>query len=428
MKENFIKSTIILILGGLITKILGLFIKIITTRIIGIDGISLYSLILPTFTLAMTITGLSLPISISKLVSEDKYNNKKIISSSIPIILITNILVIITLILTSKFISLNLLHDKRCIYPIMAISITLPFISMSSLIRSYFFGKQHMLPHVISNVIEQITRIILIIVIIPSLIKKSTTEAVCGLILINIISESISFLILLLFIPNKNKINKKDITPNKEYIKNILYISLPNTSGRIITSIFYFLEPIILTLTLTKLGYNQEYIITEYGIIEGYVIPLITLPNFFTIAISNSLLPTISNLYSKQNIKSVKRKLKQSIYLSLIIGLITIITIALLPNFFLKLIYNTTLGKNYLLTLLPFFILYYVDPPISSFLHGINNSKLLIKNELIGITIKTLSLLILPLYNFGIYSLIIGIILNILTKNILNIIAIKKSI
>ena len=48
MKEKFIKSTITLILGGFITKILGLFIKIITTRVIVLEGISLYSLILPT--------------------------------------------------------------------------------------------------------------------------------------------------------------------------------------------------------------------------------------------------------------------------------------------------------------------------------------------------------------------------------------------
>ena len=76
MKDKFIKSTITLIIGGFITKVLGLFIKIIMTRNIGIEGISLYMLILPTFSLAMTITNLSMPIAISKLISEDKYNNK----------------------------------------------------------------------------------------------------------------------------------------------------------------------------------------------------------------------------------------------------------------------------------------------------------------------------------------------------------------
>ena len=39
IKNNkFIKSTIILIIGGIITKLLGMIIKIITTRIIGTEG------------------------------------------------------------------------------------------------------------------------------------------------------------------------------------------------------------------------------------------------------------------------------------------------------------------------------------------------------------------------------------------------------
>lgn len=428
MKEKFIKSTIILIIGGFITKILGMFIKIIMTRTIGIEGISLYTLILPTFSLAMTITQMSLPISISKLVSEDKYNNKNILFSTIPISITINIIVILVLILSSKYLAIKLLHDERCIYPIIAISLTLPFISMSGIIRSYFFGKQKMLPHVISNIIEQISRIILITIFTPNLIKTNVTSAVCGLILVNIISETISFLILFLFLPNKLNLTKKDIIPNKTYIKNILNISIPNTTGRIITSIFYFFEPIILTFFLLKNGYTQKFIITEYGIIEGYVLPLITLPNFFTIALSNSLLPTISKDYSNSNIKSIKKKLKQSIIISGIIGLIVIITLRIFPDFFLKLIYNTTYGKNYLLFLLPVFLLYYIQPPLIAILQGINKSKELMFNEITGIITKTLTIIILSYFKIGIYNLIFGIILNISITTILHIKTIKKSI
>lgn len=428
MKEKFIKSTIILIIGGFITKILGLFIKIITTRTIGLEGISLYTLILPTFSLAMTITTLSLPISISKLVAEDKYNNKNILFSTLPISIIINIIVITILILTSKFLSINLLHDERCIYPIIAISLTLPFISMSSLIRSYFFGKQQMLPHVISNIIEQISRIILILVLIPNLIEKDVISAVCGLILVNIISETISFLILFFFLPNKLSITKKDIIPNRNYIKNILNISIPNTIGRIITSIFYFFEPIILMFILKKVGYSTNYIITEYGIIEGYVLPLITLPNFFTIAISNSLLPIISKYHSKKDYKSINKKLKQSILISSLIGIIVVITLRLFPDFFLKLIYDTNLGKNYLLFLLPIFILYYIQPPLSSILQGINKSKELVIHEIIGITLKIITIIITSFFKIGIYSLILGIMINILITTLLHYKTIKKSI
>ena len=55
MKNNkFIKSTIILLVGGFITKILGMIIKIVMTRLIGPNGIGLYMLVMPTFMLLIT--------------------------------------------------------------------------------------------------------------------------------------------------------------------------------------------------------------------------------------------------------------------------------------------------------------------------------------------------------------------------------------
>ena len=71
MKNKFIKSTIILIIGGLITKLLGFVIKIVYTRMIGEDGISLFMLVTPAYSLFITIAQLGLPIAISKLVAEN---------------------------------------------------------------------------------------------------------------------------------------------------------------------------------------------------------------------------------------------------------------------------------------------------------------------------------------------------------------------
>ena len=69
-KNLFIKSTLILILSGFLTKILGFIIKVIYTRIIGEYGISLFTIATPTYSLLLTISTLAIPISISKLVSQ----------------------------------------------------------------------------------------------------------------------------------------------------------------------------------------------------------------------------------------------------------------------------------------------------------------------------------------------------------------------
>ena len=63
-------------LGGAITKILGMIIKIVTNRLIGVEGLGVYMLITPTFMLLIAIAQLGFPIAISKLVAEEKNNNK----------------------------------------------------------------------------------------------------------------------------------------------------------------------------------------------------------------------------------------------------------------------------------------------------------------------------------------------------------------
>ena len=57
-KETFIKSTIILMIGGFITKILGMLIKIVMSRLMGSEGIGLYMLVLPTFSLLLVLGSL----------------------------------------------------------------------------------------------------------------------------------------------------------------------------------------------------------------------------------------------------------------------------------------------------------------------------------------------------------------------------------
>jgi len=118
---------------------------------------------------------------------------------------------------------------------------------------------------------------------------------------------------MMLFLPKNLNITKKDLIPEFDYVKSALSIGIPNTGARLIGNIGFFLEPIILTFTLKLIGYSSIYINYNYGIITGYVIPLIMTPSFFTMAISQALLPTISKDYALKKKKSVKTKIKLAI-------------------------------------------------------------------------------------------------------------------
>ena len=89
MKNKFIKSTLILMIGTCITKVLGFLIKIVFTRLIK-DGINIYSLVIPTYSLIITITSLGLPYAISVVMARNNLRGIHIISSIIPITLLFN--------------------------------------------------------------------------------------------------------------------------------------------------------------------------------------------------------------------------------------------------------------------------------------------------------------------------------------------------
>lgn len=427
-KESFIKSTIILIIGGFLTKILGMIIKIIMSRLMGSEGIGLYMLVLPTFSLLIGICQFGIPTALSKLIAEDSKNNKKLLFSLLPISLIINIIIISFVILMAPTLAFNFLHEKRALLPILAILVVLPLTSTSSILRSYFFGKQMMLPHVVSNVLEDIIRLILVTIGIPIFINKGLEVAVTFVILTNIISELSSILILFFFLPKNLTIKKKDLTFNKSYAKEAMNISIPSTASRLVGSIGYFLEPIILTSTLTYCGYSSNFIVTEYGIISGFVLPLILLPSFFTLAISQALLPVISKATSSKEYSYARKKIKQGIFISLLIGVPASLALALFPEFFLKIIYNTKEGASYMRFLAPICILQYIQAPLSASLDAMGLTKLGLKATVIGTLIRTILLLLFSLLKIGMWGLILSTSINVVFTTFYNLYQVKTSL
>lgn len=420
MKKNlFIKSTLILILSGFLTKMLGFIIKVVYTRIIGEYGISLFTIATPTYSLLLTISTLAIPISISKLVSENKGRSIRILTSATFLILSINFLLILIIFLTKDFIATNLLKEPLASPILMAFALTLPFVSISAVLKGYFAGKQNMVPHATSNILEQIVRLIIIVTILPILMKKSVMYAVLGLILLTILSEISSIIVFLFFLP-KHINYKTNLLPSKKYTKDILNISLPTVSSRIIGNIGYFLEPIILTNLLLFSGYTNAYILREYGAYNAYSLALLTMPGFFIAAISTSLLPEISKFHGERNSSMVKRRIKQSLLFALLIGTFFSFIIFTFRDKLLFTLYNTTNGSDYIKILAPFFVLFYLEGVLTSALQALGHAKITMNITLWGVILKLLVMAILSLCHIGIYSLVIAEIINILFVVLIN--------
>ena len=415
MKKNtFIKGTIILLIGTIISRILGIFIRIAFTRITKEEGISLLNIIMPTYVLVVNLTSMGLPLAISIITSKGKYRSKNIFLSIYPFVLLINFIMMFILIITSDFISSVLLKSTMVKPLLIAIALTLPFISISSILRGIYLGKQKMDKISISSSLEQIIRLILIISILPLLKGKSTVIIVSTYLLFGIVSELITIIYFLRSLPNKVKIHKEDLIPNIEIIQSITSICVPTISSRLINNILLFLEPIIIMHILVFKGLEPPHIRSLYGIFNMYSLSILMIPSFIINTISTSLTPEISKNY--QNKSYIRRRLKQILQVTLFISLIFYIVIFLFPKVFLKVLYDTTKGITYIKVLTPFFILYNLTNPLISTLNGIGKTNIVFKVSLICILVKTIIMVIflfvMPEINGLVVSEIIYIVLN----------------
>lgn len=411
-KNKFLASTFILMLSGLSTKVLGLIIKVIFTRIVGSTTISLYTIVMPTYSLILTIGTFAMPTTIAKLIAQK--NNKKVLNKALKIIILLNISLILIMFLSSRFIANTLLKEPNAYYLLIAMALTLPFSSIACIFKGYFYGIQKNYPHVLSNTIEQIIRLILILTVVPKLIEYSYVHAAVGLILTFLFTEGAS-IITFSFCMNKNDLKTMfSFKENNFDSKEILSLSIPSVSSRIIGNICYFFEPIILTNILLFKGYSNSFILSEYGAYNAYAISTLTIPSFFINAISLALIPEISKYNEEGNILYVKKRLKEGIFFSFLIGLFSTFIIYIFRYRLLLFLYKTTLGVDYIKYLAPFFILFYFENIFASFMQAIGKAKITLRITVVSSIIKLLSLASLSFLKIGIYSLLISEIVNIL--------------
>ncbi|WP_379965904.1 stage V sporulation protein B [Ectobacillus sp. sgz5001026] len=397
-KQSFLRGTLILILAGLATRVLGFLNRIVMARILGEEGVGLYMMAVPTFILAITITQLGLPVAIAKLVAEaearkEPHKVKKILSVSLSITLSLSIVFTIAISLAAPIISKMLLTDARTYYPLIAILPVVPIIAISSVLRGYFQGKQNMKPGALSQVLEQVVRITLIAVCIRAFLPFGIEFAAAGAMISAAAGELVSLAYMLYIFKGEKHIPLtshflQTVQNSKATFQSLMSIALPTTGSRLIGSISYFIEPIVIVQSLAIAGVTTSIATKQYGELNGYALPLLFLPSFITYALSTSLVPSVSEAMAKKNHVLVEYRLQQALRLSFLSGGWSVVILYVFANPIMTLMYGTDHAAIYVKVLAPCFLFYYFQGPLASVLQALDLAKAAMYNSFIGTVVK----------------------------------------
>lgn len=414
MKRKIINSFIILSAGSAVTKLFSILNRMILARQLDTNAMALYILVMPTVSLCITLGQLGIPSAVFRLVANPKYNNKKIVISALTICLFTCIIVMSSLLFSSKFISSNLLKNEGAFYPLLSLSFFIPLVGISGIIKNYFLAKQNVFLVAKAGFVEEVVRLTFSYLMISNFSFLTNTYLVSFATLAMSVGELASIIYLTTRL-KKYKIKNISIQNIKDnlQIKDMLNIAMPLTGSRLYSSLVSFLEPIILVYVLAKFGVSENTIHQQYAIISGYVISLLVTPAFFNSVIYRLILPIITNDVVYHKIKAARYHILIAMIGSVLISLPFTIIFYCYPEGCLKILYNTTSGANYLKYMAIPFTLFYLETPLSALLQALNKNKLMFNISIIQCTLEIALVFILS-QTLGVFSIAISMLVGII--------------
>jgi stage V sporulation protein B len=437
--SKFLKGTLILLIAGFITRILGFINRIVIARSIGEEGVGLYMMAYPTFILVVTLVQMGLPVAISKNIAEAQAKGnhsevKKILVVSLAITITLSLIFTPALILLAPWLSTTLFTDPRTYYPLIAIAPVVPIIAVSSVLRGYFQGRQNMRPSAVSQILEQLIRITLIAVLTQTFLPYGVEYAAAAAMVAAVIGEIVSLIYLMTTFKLKKRFRLRKnffqfVHSGKKTFKELMEIALPTLGSRMIGSISWFFEPIVVSHSLALAGVAAVAATKQYGALTGFAMPLLLLPSFVTYSLATSLVPAISEANSQNNKQLIEHRLQQALRFAFLTGGLSVIILYVLADPLMELMYGSTKGAYFIRIMAPFFLFYYYQGPLQAVLQALNLARAAMINSLIGAIVKTAVIFLLASQPaFGITGVALGIMVGFVLVTILHFATVLKKI
>lgn len=427
-KQSLVKGTMILGITSVFAKFLGIFFRWPIIMLIGDEGIGYYQLCYPIYMCFIGIAS-GFPVAISKIISEKLALNDE--GSTLDIV---NKAFLLMLILGGGFTLLFALFpnalielfnwDKKTYYSLIGISIAPFFISIMSVLRGYFQGLHNMTPTAISQVIEQVGRVVFGVGLAYLFLDKGIEVAAGGAAFGAAAGAILGTIYLLFKYVRARKVQRLvKVKKSTRNMTELLTTAIPISVGALVGSIMSVIDSILVTGRLLEAGFDSRNATVLYGQLTGKAQVLINVPLTLSLALGSSLIPIIAEAYILRRREDLASKINIALKLGITVAIPSFIGLYFLAGPIISLVFpNNDAGGNILMfsaITIPFIIMTQIT---TSILQGTNHFYAPIKNLLLGCVIKVaLTYYLVSIPSINIYGAIISSICTYVIIAILNI-------
>ena len=415
-KTSFLKNVAILVVAHVFIKIIGIVNKIYLTNREGFgdEGNAIYSSAFQVYALFLTITSVGIPNAVSKLVSErlaigDSKGAHKVFKIAVISFGMIGFLASLILFKFSHYITCNLIQIPEAELSLLALSPSIFFVAITSVVKGYFNGRENLNVGANSQTIEQIFKTIITVVLIEIIAQTTgldTRVMAAGAAVATTLSEITCFVYLFKYYTSVRREVANEIKHSVNYkyrgirrtIKDIIKVAVPMSIAPILGGINKNIDSMTIVRNLKNFMTETEAKL-QYGILSGKVDTIVAFPLSFNSAFSSALIPAVSAAKASGNFEYANKKIKFSMLVSLLIGLPSTVGMIALAEPILHLLFPNQPDGAFLLQISSISITFIMlSQNVNAVLHGIGKIvipaislgvglviKLILNNILVGI-------------------------------------------
>ncbi|GAA0274345.1 stage V sporulation protein B [Faecalicatena contorta] len=434
-KQTIIRGTFILTATGFLCRFMGFFYRIFLSHTFGEEGVGLYQLIFPVYSLCFALTAAGLETSISRTVAQKvslgrKKEARQILMLGLVLSVLLSCACVLILQGNAAYIAEKLLGDARCEPLLIPLSYALPFAAIHSCICGYCYGMKETKIPALSQVVEQVTRIISVYVFYLILMKKgddvTITIAVLGL----VIGEMLSALYAAKSLTRSSHVLSHLNITYTDFVhrfRELMPLSLPLTANRVLINLLQSIEAISIPARLQLYNHSTSEALSIYGVLTGMALPCILFPSAITSSISIMLMPTVAEIQTTDNRDDMVNIIKKVAGSCFILGLSCCFIFLVLGNWMGTVLFGSSTAGKFIITLAWMCPFLYTNSALLSVINGLGKTAYTFLINSLGLLIRIGSVFAaIPL--FGIQGYLWGMLASQLIVSICAGIVLKKEI
>ena len=431
-KMAFITGTLLLTSTGFICRILGFFYRIFMSRTIGAEGLGIYNMVHPIFSLCFAVCAGSIQTALSQYVAANQTRGRAVFRTGLVIAMGMSFLLAWVIYGNAGFLAEKLLLEPRCApyLPVMAVSV--PFAALHACINGYYYGMQKARVPAFSQVAEQVIRMGAVFLIASIWLESgrqiTVSLAVYGHLIGEMASAVFTVFCLGFFPPCKDGDSRRAPAIPLSFgatAAPLMALALPLMGNRLILNVLGSAEAIWIPNKLMSSGLTNSEALSVYGVLTSMALPFILFPSAITNSMAVLLLPTVAEAQADGNEARISSMISMSLRYSCYMGVLCIGIFTIFGNQLGVSVFHDQNAGTYITILSWLCPFMYLATTMGSILNGLGRTSSTFFQNVFAMVIR-LAFVLFAIPRYGILGYLWGMLVSELALALMSFLAVKR--